>query len=351
METPFHGKRPPLRGALIGFGNVAVQAHLPSLLKDGRFTVEAIVESDPLRAELAGRTLPGVRVYSGMEQCLEEKRPDFVDICTPSCFHPEQVLRGCTSGVHVLCEKPLWTSTQELQRIHGSATTCEKVVFVVNNWKHAPLWKKAIELVRSNAIGQVQDVTLSVLRTPGSGGGLSDWRRCLEIAGGGILLDHGWHNLYLILSIIGEKPLSVSATLEKKGSELEEIVDLAIRFEEAKARLHMTWHAPSRRNEGKITGERGTLSILDDRLLLATDDGLQQDHLFPEALSGGSHHPDWMTPVVEDFYREVTGQGDRGQNFREAMQCAQLIDSAYRSHREGSAWMPVNSSFSSWSDS
>ena len=45
----------------------------------------------------------------------------------------------------------------------------------------------------------------------------------MEIAGGSILLDHGWHYLYLVLSIIRDVPLSASTKMQYLGgSHLEE---------------------------------------------------------------------------------------------------------------------------------
>lgn len=332
----------PLRGALIGFGNVAVHAHLPVWLENKNFRIDAVVDPHPERAKLARELLPKARIYSDLDSLLREQVLDFVDICTPPCFHGGLIYRACFSGLHVFCEKPLVASLEDLHRISLAAEALQRVVFVVDNWKHAPLWVKATQVINENKIGRIRAVSLSVLRTPGSGGGISDWRRCSQIAGGGILLDHGWHNLYLALSVIKERPLSITARMETDRSDLEETVDLAMRFPHAEAELHLTWRAGSRRNSGTIRGEGGTLSINDDHLVLAADHGPSSARYdFAEALSGGSHHAEWMVPVVENFHREILGLTARGTNFTEATWCAYLTDLAYRSHREGSCSISV----------
>jgi predicted dehydrogenase len=332
-----------LRGALIGFGNVALYAHLPMWRKSRRFRIDAVVEPAPDRARLVGEHLPEARVYSDIETMLAENRLDFVDICSPPCFHADQMLLSCRSKLHVFCEKPMVTSSEALARVREAVRDCGRVVFTVNNWKYAPIWEKTLELVRGGRIGAVKSVSLTVLRMPGSGGGASDWRRSAPVAGGGILLDHGWHNLYLALALVEGPPRAVSARMGyREGSPgLEDEVDLAIRFSDAAARLHLTWRADCRKNLGLIAGDRGTLAVNDDHLVVAAD-GMPPERLdFPQPLSAGSHHLDWMLPVMEAFYREIVDSRTRGNNFDEAAWCASLIGQAYRSQEQGACFLSL----------
>lgn len=335
----------PLRGALIGCGNVALHAHLPLWQKNHHFRIDAILDLLPEQAALAKNLLPEAQVYSDIEPLLDRQDLDFVDICTPPCFHGELILAACQSGFHVFCEKPLVTSLESLHLIQLAANKCQKVIFTVNNWKYAPLWVKALELVRENKIGTVKSISLTVLRPPNAGGGASNWRKCADLAGGGILLDHGWHHLYLVLSVMKEMPLFVSAQMEYSKTyshNLDETVDLFMLFPSAEARLHLTWRASCRQNYGNITGERGTLFLNDDHLVLDAKGSAAARYDFTTALSQGSHHLGWMDPVIKKFLREVIDPSVRGENLKEAKTCAELINLAYQSHREGARLIPVN---------
>ena len=339
--------RSPLRGAIIGLGNVAIHAHLPVWQRSDDFTIEAIVEPVPERVEMGKRLLPQARIYPSMEALLSENGVDFVDICTPPCFHTELALAACGSGLHVFCEKPLSLSTERLEEIQRLAEQTQRVVFTVNNWKYAPLWVKATELIRENRIGTIQSISLNVLRSPHSGGGASDWRKCIEIAQGGILIDHGWHNLYLILSLLQEFPLSMAVRMESSlgsSAALEETVDLVMQFHEAEARLHLTWQASCRRNYGTIVGSEGSLFVNDDHLVLHSRDSLPARFDFSEALSAGSHHPEWMEPVVRNFGREIVETSYRGTNLMETRWCSHLINLAYRSNRDANSVIDICSS-------
>jgi predicted dehydrogenase len=323
-----------LRGALIGFGNAALHAHLPAWHHIEQFRIDAVVEPDPERARLARELIPGASVYADIEPALAPGDLDFVDICTPSYSHAGLVEKALSAGLHVLCEKPLVTSFESLKRIEAARPSgC--VLFTVNNWKHAPLWVKTQELLSEKGLGSIESISLAVLRPPNSGGGVLDWRRRAETAGGGILLDHGWHQLYLIRSVVTEAPLYVSAKMDYAGK-IEETVDLSIRFHVGEARLHLTWRAPSRQNRGEIAGKNGRILINDDHLVALTGGSPEARHDFPEPLSGGSHHPAWMGKVVENFRREIIDETIRGANLAEARWCARLIHCAYQSSREGS---------------
>ncbi|HUJ88960.1 MAG TPA: Gfo/Idh/MocA family oxidoreductase [Syntrophorhabdales bacterium] len=323
-----------LKGALIGFGNVALQAHLPAFRQNKHFRIDVVVEPDPERARLARELIPGVSVYTDIEPAILRNALDFVDICTPSHSHADLAEKACRAGLHVLCEKPLVTSIEGLERIEAAkASGC--VLFTVNNWKHAPLWIKTRELLSEKRLGSVVSVSLTVLRPPNSGGGISDWRRRAETAGGGILLDHGWHQLYLLRSVMNKTPVVVSAKMEYAGN-IEETADVLIQFHAGEARLHLTWRASLRQNRGEIKAENGTLLINDDHLVALASGSPETRHDFAEALSGGSHHPAWMERVVEDFRREISDETVCGANLAEARWCARLIHCAYQSSREGS---------------
>jgi hypothetical protein len=144
--------------------------------------------------------------------------------------------------------------------------------------------------------------------------------------------------------MIQDGPLSIEARMDPPpgcGSGVEETVDMVIRFPRAEASLHLSWQAPYRRNFGKVVGECGALSINDDHILLVSEGYPPVRYEFPEALSAGSHHPEWMDRVVEEFSHEIADNRLRGANLIEARRCVQLIELAYRSSREASCPMKL----------
>ncbi len=131
----------PLRGALVGFGNVAIRAHLPIWRDNPDFRIEAVIEPHPDRARLVADYLPEIPVYPGLEALQGKSSIDFVDICTPPGMHAETILGACRGGLHVFCEKPLVTAWEDFERVCLACRASGTVVFSVNNWKYAPLWE------------------------------------------------------------------------------------------------------------------------------------------------------------------------------------------------------------------
>ena len=207
-----------LTGAIVGMGNVAMNGHLPGwrARPDVHIVAAADVREDG-RAALS-RCLPNARWYDSVDALLDAEKLYFVDICTPPAFHSSAIRLALEAGVHVLCEKPMVLSSAELASLAALARERGRVLATVHNWRHAPVLLRATELVRSGAIGSVKWVRWETLRDrPAAASGPADnWRVDPAVAGGGILVDHGWHALYAIAQWIQGEPDRISARLESR---------------------------------------------------------------------------------------------------------------------------------------
>ncbi|MCL6621840.1 MAG: Gfo/Idh/MocA family oxidoreductase [Syntrophobacterales bacterium] len=338
-----YSEKGPLRGALVGFGKVAERAHLPALQGLPEFRLVAVADPLPERRNLARELLPEVRLYDHQGALLAGERPlDFLLIATPPETHAELARQGLEAGCQVLCEKPLTLDLQVLAGLHRLAQARGRALVTVHNWKFAPLYRAAQTALAQGLIGEVREIVWEVHRTPGSGGGLTDWRHTGAAAGGGILVDHGWHAFYLLLGLAGGAPEALRARLApapENPAGVEQEAEVELRFPRARARLFLTWRAERRRNAGRLVGTSGELLLEDDRLLKRRDGRLEELAAFPEPLSGGSHHPEWTRGSWEEFALEIRNPDLRGRNLAEAAHCARLITLAYRSHQGGGAWL------------
>lgn len=322
-----------MKTALIGFGQIAAKAHLPALKENGVEIVAVCEPSEP-RLAAAKAALPNARFYVSPEEMLDaETEIDFVDICTPPFLHGAQVLAALKRGRHVLCEKPLVLAKEELEAIRRSATMAGKAVFTVHNWAYSPQWRKLEELLPE--IGAVQHVELTVLRTkPAAGANPDDWRKQAAQAGGGILVDHGWHNLYMLYRLVGQQPGRLVARVTPPSGGVDEEAVVYFEFPTATALMHLTWKSAIRKNTYSVVGAKGTLELRDDEVALSTAAGCKH-HKFDEALSAGSAHPEWLTAMLPDFFAEMSDAARRGRNLEEASFCAGAINRAYQSVRVG----------------
>lgn len=329
-----------LRGALIGLGNVAVQAHVPAWIRREDAAIVAVTDVNPERRPAALSAFPGARWAETAEAVFALPGLDFVDICTPPASHGSLIRAALRRGLHVLCEKPLVGSLDELNELIALAGASKRVLHTVHNWHHAPIVRRATELVRDGAIGRVVRITWHTLRTkpaaPRDESG-DNWRLDPSVAGGGVLTDHGWHVTYLLRAWLGESPVAVSARLETRRHTPDAIEDTArlhLTFPGATSDVLLTWAAEARRNWAELTGTVGTLELADD-VLVWRRNGDERRWVCTPALSHGSVHPDWFEAVVDEFLAETRRDWPNGSNLAEAGACVALETAARESDRRG----------------
>lgn len=332
-------RRPrPLRGAIVGFGNVAVEGHLPAWQSNRQFSIVAVCDASEERLALAAERLPSARRYTELDALLQSEKLDFVDVATPPSTHTAIVLAVLAKRVHVLCEKPLTTHWEEYRAITSAAHATRALVFTTHNWKYAPIFRTAKRIIRRGDIGAVSAVRLETIRTtpPGDAADTGTWRLDPAQAGGGIMVDHGWHAFYLARHLIDADPIAISAVTSQRKfvtTGVEDTAECTIEFPDARAEILLTWAGDARRNTGTITGSLGALTIADRTLVTTIGTRAPVETHFAQPLSGGSYHPDWFAAMLDDFHAEVHDPKVRGENAREAEACCRLIEWGYQSSK------------------
>jgi predicted dehydrogenase len=333
-----------LRGAIIGLGSAASQAHLPGWLQ--RHDVEIVAASDPRPEQRRVITthLPHVQWYDSAAELMAREVLDFVDICTPPVSHTGLVRSALERGLHVLCEKPLVCALDDLTELARLVETRRRVLHTVHNWNHAPIIQRTRELLHEGAIGRVQRVTWHTLRTRPAGGDAAagNWRLDPAISGGGILTDHGWHAFYILARWIGQIPTAIRARLETRRHRqwrVEDTATIELTFPEATAEVLLTWASDVRQNRAELVGSEGTLSLEDDTLALRRPGPPPHEQRWPcpPALSDGSYHPDWFEQVAVNFVDAIHDRVPRTANLAEASLCVALEALARESSRRGRA--------------
>ncbi len=330
-----------LRGALFGAGNVAVNGHLPGWKERGDVEIVAAADGRPERMDAFAAMFPAARWYASAEELLAAEQLDFVDICTPPGSHAGLARAALERSLHVLCEKPLVLSPEELRGLPALAAEKERTLFTVHNWKHAPVLRRVGELVRSGTIGEVRHCRWETLRDQPAAavGDAGNWRVDPAQSGGGILIDHGWHALYVIQAWMPTTPRTVAARLSTRKHHdfpIEDTAELMLFHPSASAEVFLTWAADERANRMELSGTRGKIALDGGRLTLLDVDGAQtiEEWTFP-SLTEGSHHPDWFGGVIAEFLGEAMSPRDRGHNLAEAALCANVLALAKESDRRG----------------
>jgi predicted dehydrogenase len=333
-----------LKGAFIGFGNVAANGHLPGWRAREDVRIVAATDAAASRREAFLAACPDGRWYGTVDDLLAGEKLDFVDLCAPPGSHAALIERALDAGLHVLSEKPLVTRVEDAKRMGAAAARAGRVLHTVHNWLEAPICRKISALVDEGAIGAVRSVRWRTLRTQPaiavSADGVTNWRVDPEMAGGGILFDHGWHAIYCVMRWAGA-PIGVAAQLETRRFHehpLEDTASVELDTALGVSNIYLTWAADQRSNTIEIEGEDGDIRGVGDAVIL-TSSSQEQRWSCPPSLSEGSHHPDWFGGVAADFLAAARGRAK--SNLDQALLCSQVIDAAQRSSAAGGVRMSM----------
>jgi predicted dehydrogenase len=320
-----------LRGAIIGFGAVAANGHWPGYEQSREAKIVAVVERAEERRRFAQELIPSVAAFATMEALVAGPGIDFVDICTPPALHGAPMREALAQGWNVLCEKPLLLDLEEVEEIRSLARESQRAVVPVHNWKYAPIISRTTEALRSGAIGKLRAVEIETLRSEDCAAVDPDhpnWRREPALSGGGILMDHGWHAIYLARHWFGEAPTNLETELHRAANGIEDEAKLTLHFPRGDAQIFLTWRADRRRNRMRLRGDRGEIAIDDDTFRIR-----HEEIRFESALSAGSHHPDWFAAMLPEVIAQFRAPGKAQASFDEAALCLSTIRRAYQTAR------------------
>jgi predicted dehydrogenase len=247
-----------------------------------------------------------------------------------------------------------------LEAIKELSRVKKRVVFTVHNWRHSPVIQEVSRLLAAKdedgqgRLGRIRRVRYEVIRMrpsvavgegPGQTGGPDDnWRLDPAVAGGGILVDHGWHAFYIVNGWLGGEPKWVEGRLENrkfKEIAVEDTAEVIFGYPDgAVAELFFTWAGGERRNSIAIEADGGRrMLVLDDHIVCEETGpggcGRKVLKSFSEGLSHGSHHPDWYGAVVQEFLDEVQGRTTPGKNFTQAASCLKMLLGAAEAAKSG----------------
>ena len=319
------------RGAIIGFGAVAAHGHWPAYAKSPDARIVAVVDRTEERRQAAREAIPGVATFETVAELGSGAPIDFVDICTPPALHTEPMRMALGHGWDVLCEKPLLLDLDEMEEVRSLTRTSGRAVVPVHNWKYAPIIRRATHELLAQTIGKLREVHVETLRIEDCAAidpGHPNWRREPALSGGGILMDHGWHAIYLARHWFGEDPIGIDAQLHRASIGIEEEATLTLQFPSGRAKIFLTWRAERRGNRMRLLGDKGEMEIDDDRLKIP-----DEEVRFDSALSAGSHHPDWFAAMLPGVLASFRSPEKARKSFEEAAVCLSVIRRAYETAR------------------
>lgn len=188
LKTRLMGKR--LRVGFVGCGEHArtnLYPCLPSLPVD----LIAVCARRRDSAERAARTFGASSFYDDFQEMFSKERLDAVFVCVRAEEHFRIASAAVNAGLHVFLEKPATASLQECEALEQLAARRERHVMVGLMKRHAPAYRKAMEIVRSPSFGPISAIDTKLCVGP-----LADIKHFLR--------EVGLHHLDLVRFFAGE---------------------------------------------------------------------------------------------------------------------------------------------------
>ena len=107
----------------------------------------------------AGQTVDAVSDY---RRLLDRRDVDVVIVATPDHWHAMATIHAIESGKDVYCEKPLSLTIAEGRRMVTVARKHQRIVQTGTQQRSDPLFRKAVEIVRSGKMGSLKEILVGV---------------------------------------------------------------------------------------------------------------------------------------------------------------------------------------------
>jgi D-apiose dehydrogenase len=259
-----------LRGAVIGCGFVS-RHHLAAWQTFPDVELAAICDLIPERLEWASSLAPSARSYADAAELFAAESLDFVEICTRPSAHPFLTELAARSRVHVLCQKPVTETREELQAMIAACDRGGVRLMIHENWRFRTWYREMKRALDEGVIGR--PIRLHIIHR--------DWRALVPDGFSDqpffaemprlILFEMGPHLIDTARYLMGEVS-SVSAVLGcfGPGHPGDDVAQLSLRFSSgALGLVDLSWCAPAdvfrpewALNETVVEGTEATLRLL-----------------------------------------------------------------------------------------
>ncbi len=191
-----------LNWALIGYGGMG-EWHVKQLrTMPEDIAIAGVYDILPQRRDAAEQE--GLYAYASLNELLADPRVELVTIATPNDVHRAIAEQALAAGKHVICEKPVTLSSDDLQAMIDAARRADRLFTVHQNRRWDEDYLVIRKIYEQHTLGRVFNIES---RVHGSRGVPGDWRNT-RLQGGGMILDWGVHLLDQLLQMIPEPVVS-----------------------------------------------------------------------------------------------------------------------------------------------
>lgn len=298
-----------LRVGLIGCGGMmGVHTHRFLQRDDVRIVALCDIDGSQLaRFQSRFPDLGQLPTFSSHEQMYEDDdlELDAVVIASPHTVHKEQVVRAFEAGCDVLCEKPLATTTPDIQACIDARNKSGKIGALAYQRHGEGAFRWIKQTLEAGTYGKVRAIDCHLGQqwyqfTHGT------WRQKVSLSGGGQINDSGSHMIDVLLWMTGLRATEVTAYMDNRDTEVDINSVVNLKFDNgALGTITIVGDAALWHERHYLWLEEAMIAVEDGKIVVTQRDGtlLHIDH-FPHAIPPSDNFVEAClngTPVMADF--------------------------------------------------
>ena len=227
-----------MRWAIVGLGTYAVGQVLPSFASARQSRMTAFVSGNPDKASELGSRYGVTKFYGydNYDAIADDDEIDCVYIVLPVGLHAEYTVRALEAGKHVLCEKPMASTSAECEMMIAAAKNNDRRLGVAYRVHFEPNNVHALQRIAAGDLGTMRFLSGDHGFNANPDWPPHKWRLEKALAGGGSMYDIGVYALNTSLMMLpDDTPVSVTAHYstpegDPRFAEVEGGIDYRIRM-------------------------------------------------------------------------------------------------------------------------
>ena len=247
-----------VRWGILGCSGIGKSRTIPGLLACENAELYAIAGRNEEKLKAYAEPFAPKKLYTDYQALLEDENVDAVYLPLPNGIHKEWVEKAAKAGKHILCEKPMALTEEQVREMFAAAKANGVLLEEAYAYRHAQLVQKVKDIVDSGAIGRIRylESKHSTFDTNRSG------IRYQKGNGGGAVYDVTCYNVSLASYLLGKDPedMSVYCGFDKEtGVDTSDAVML--RYEEGVTAMLYAGLDAYRRGCYSILGDTGRIDV------------------------------------------------------------------------------------------
>jgi len=206
----------------------------PAVAGADRASLRAVLSSSQTNADAFCEKHEVPKGYCDLQAFLNDESVEAVWIASPNHLHASQTIAALKAGKHVLCEKPVATTTADCEAMIAASRTANKLLGIAYHLRHHGLLQELQQEFKAGLMGKPvfarAQLYYAYPAPPAA------WRQKRATSGGWALGDIGTHLIDLCRWYLGDVE-SVHGLLTNRrfGFETEDHAVLTLRFKEGVA--------------------------------------------------------------------------------------------------------------------